>query len=157
MNIDMGPKGALGLEVKIRGTVAFVGGTNHWLEWAHHFIPLAGWREIRWARRLLRELEGFPISTLAGHSVGGTVATAATRIRRDRGQQTSLYTYGAKRPPRGYMANGNHYVAKGDRVPYMNKFRPSLPLIVMDYGELTQVEAHGPSIYYEQMERDGVR
>lgn len=160
MNIDMGWKGPLGTDVTIKNGVVFVHGTNHWLEWLHHVTPFAGIREKRWADQLLRTLSerGVQFHTLAGHSIGGTVVTiAALDLVLFWMGRVKLYTYGAKRPPRGCNATGKHYRIKGDVVPFLPPWRKALPLITLDYGKMGPIEAHGPRSYWEQMEKDGVR
>ena len=161
MKIDMGHKGPLGMDVTIRNGVLYLGGSNHWLEWAHHFTPGAAWRERRWARQVVQLIDNTDvmIHTIAGHSVGGTVACLVS----EEIPSISLITYGAKRPPRGKLpphgriTYGKHYAIKGDIVPSLPPWRKSLPLIELDYGKLNPVEAHGPRSYYEQMEKDGIR
>ena len=161
MKIDMGPVGPLGMDVTITDGVLYLGGSNHWMEWAHHFLPGARRREIRWGQNIADVIENRrEIRIIAGHSVGGTVACIATRITR----KTSLYclpiylcTYGAKRPPRGYRASGRHYRIKGDIVPSLPPWRPALALVELDNDGLSRREAHGPCSYYEQMAKDGVR
>jgi hypothetical protein len=150
----MGFKGALGNDVTINNGVLYLEGTNHWLEWLHHVVPGARWRERRWARQVVQLILNTDamIHTVAGHSVGGTVACIVAEIT-----QLRLFTYGAKRPPRGDYPPGKHYAIKGDIVPNLPPWRPALTLIVLDYGRVGFVEAHGPASYYEQMREDGVR
>lgn len=157
MNIDMGWKGPLGTDLRIRNEIAYIGGTNHWVEWLHHFTPGAAWRERRWAREVVSTLDalGIPIAAVAGHSVGGTVACHVAKAYRNRGQNVRLYTYGAKPP--GYDISGKHYAIKGDPVPALPPWRKRLNVIVLDHGDLTWREAHGPRSYYGVMEGDGVR
>lgn len=152
MKIDMGRKGPLGMDVTIRGGVVYIGGSNHVLEWLHHFLPGARRREIRWGREVADIASKRDAHTIAGHSVGGTVAIIAAHITNAR-----CYTYGAKRPPRGYYTTGKHYRIKGDPVPFLPPWRPALPVITLDYGKLGPVAAHGPASYYEQMREDCVR
>ena len=162
MKIDMGPVGQLGMDVTITDGVLYLAGSNHWMEWAHHFLPGARRREIRWGQNVVDLIENHPqrIHTIAGHSIGGTVACIATTITqqpRSRFPLIYLYTYGAKRPPQGYRASGTHYRIKGDIVPSLPPWRPALGLITLDYVRLSRREAHGPRSYYEQMAKDGVR
>jgi pimeloyl-ACP methyl ester carboxylesterase len=156
MTIDMGFRGPLGNDVRIQDGVLYLHGSNHWLEWLHHFMPGAAWRERRWARQVVDLIRNTPgIHTIAGHSVGGTVACIAANIHGG----LRLYTYGAKRPQqdvyRFYFSK--HYAIKGDIVPHLPPWRKPLPLIVMDYGKMGIAEAHGPASYYPLMEQDGVR
>jgi hypothetical protein len=157
MTIDMGFKGPLGNDVRIQDGVLYLHGSNHWLEWVHHFMLGAAWRERRWARQVVELLQNTPgIHTIAGHSVGGTVACIAAESERIAGRKIALRTYGAKRPPRGIYL-GKHYAIKSDIVPHLPPWRKPLPLIVMDYGKMGFAEAHGPASYYRLMEEDGVR
>ena len=156
MKIDMGHKGPLGMDVRIRNGVLYLGGSNHWLEWLHHVTPGAAWRERRWARKVVQLILNpyTPmVRTVAGHSVGGTVACIVSEIA----STLSLKTYGAKRPPRGDYPPGKHYAIKGDIVPHLPPWRRSLPLVELDYGKMGIVETHGPASYYDQMKKDGVR
>jgi hypothetical protein len=159
LKIDMGFRGSLGNDVTIKNGVLYLKGSNRWLEWVHHFLPGARWRERRWARQVVQlyHYTDAMIHTIAGHSVGGTVAIIAVFYLRNQGRYVSLYTCGAKRPPKKYHTPGRHYAIKGDPVPHLPPWRKALPLIVLDYGKLSWTEAHGPAIYYEQMRADGVR
>jgi len=162
MKIDMGPVGPLGMDVTITNRVLYLGGSNHWLEWVHHFLPGARWREIRWGQNVADLIENHPqrIHTIAGHSIGGTVACIAATITRQTCPHCLpiyLCTYGAKRPPRGYRAPGRHYRIKGDIVPSLPPWRPALDLVELDNDGLSRREAHGPCSYYEQMAKDWVR
>lgn len=159
MKIDMGWPGPIGNDVEIGNGIVYLHGTNHWLEWVHHFIPWAGRREVRWARDLVHTLTfgGFEFHTLSGHSIGGTVATIAARLLAESGISVSLFTYGAKRPPRDYFATGKHYAIRHDIVPKLPPWRDEMPLIVLDYGNISMEEAHKPSTYREQMKLDGIR
>jgi hypothetical protein len=158
MKFDLGHPGPLGMDARIKNGVLYLGGSNHWLEWLHHTLPGAAWRERRWARQVVELIQDHNtpmVHTIAGHSVGGTVACLVSE-KMARISPISLYTYGAKRPPRGTYT-GKHCAVKGDIVPNLPPWRKRLPLIVLDYGKLGIVEAHGPAIYYEQMREDGIR
>jgi len=162
MKIDMGPIGPLGMDVTITNGVLYLGGSNHWLEWAHHFLPGARRREIRWGQDVADLIAlRTDIHTIAAHSLGGTVLCIAyieSIVRGRCGREVpKLYTYGAKRPPRGYRASGKHYRIKGDIVPSLPPWRPALDLVELDNDGLSRREAHGPCSYYEQMAKDWVR
>lgn len=152
MKIDMGRKGPLGPDVRIKNGVLYIEGTNHWLEWVHHFIPGARRREIKWGEQVASLAVRENVRIIAGHSVGGTIAMIAAHIT-----NAKCYTYGAKRPPRGYYASGKHYRIKADIVPFLPPWRPTFPTITLDYGTMGPIKAHGPRSYYEQMGKDGVR
>lgn len=156
MKVDMGWKGPLGNDLQITGARVYLHGTNHWLEAIHHVMPFSSRREIRWAQQLVdwldREGRIGPPLVLSGHSLGGTVAEIATRIIRDRGRYVSLYTYGAKLPPKGYQASGLHYRVKGDPVPDLPPWRPRRKVITLDYGRMTMIEAH--NAYSEIMRQE---
>jgi hypothetical protein len=150
-----------GLDVEVvtqlQDGVLYLYGSNNWLEWVHYFMPFAGFRERRWARQVVELLQNTPgIHTIAGHSVGGTVACIAAESERIAGRKIALRTYGAKRPPRGIYL-GKHYATKGDIVPHLPPWRKPLPVITLDYGKMSWREAHWPLYYYEQMRKDGVR
>jgi len=163
MKFDLGHPGPLGMDARIKNGVLYLGGSNHWLEWLHHTLPGAAWRERRWARQVVELIQDHNtpmVHTVAGHSLGGTVACLAAGPLRGRGWSTAIYTYGAKRPPRGgyrFAYGDKHHAIKGDIVPHLPPWRKSLPLIELDYGHLSWREAHGPAIYYEQMREDGIR
>ena len=159
MKIDIGFGGP---KVKMTGpeNVCYLQGSNTLLEWLHHFTPFSAYRERKWARQVADIVENDVfILKLAGHSLGGTVATMVAGGLIDRLEiYISLYTYGAKRPKSPFgEVRGYHYAVKGDWVPYLPPWRPALNVAVLDYGKLGPIEAHGPEIYYEQMEKDGVR
>jgi len=140
--------------------VCYIEGTNKWIEWAHHFIPGARRREIRWGREVSALIDDHPeIHTIAGHSVGGTVACVVhTRMSMRGGKLLRLFTYGAKRVPSLFhLSGGTHYRIKRDWVPLLPPWRPALPCAVLDYGKISFREAHGPRLYFEQMIKDGVR
>lgn len=161
MKIDMGRKGPLGMDLTIKNGVCYIEGTNHWLEWVHHFLPGARRREIAWGVDVANVCHGVQqmIHTMAGHSIGGTVAIIAAQNMA--GYYTGslrVLTYGAKRPPRPFDGKGGkHYRIKGDIVPLLPPWRPRLNCAVLDYGKLSPREAHGPRSYHEQMRKDGAR
>jgi hypothetical protein len=158
MKFDLGHPGPLGMDARIKNGVLYLGGSNHWLEWLHHTLPGAAWRERRWARQvtsMLQHPDTPMVHTVAGHSLGGTVACLVSE-KMARISPISLYTYGAKRPPCGTYT-GKHCAVKGDIVPHLPPWRPALNLRWLDYGKLGIVEAHGPASYYEQMREDGIR
>lgn len=161
---DLGPKGPLGTDIVVRRhpdyTSVHLQGTNHLLEWIHHFLPFAGLRERTAARRLaafLHTIDDRPI-LLSGHSVGGTVAYLAAR--RFPSNDLRLATFGAKRPPIGTgrppTPLAAHYRILGDIVPLVWPWRPSLPTIDLDYGRLSPIAAHEPRTYRDAMRTAGV-
>jgi hypothetical protein len=163
MKIKIGRSDKRGVNGWIKGNVLYLEGSDHWWDWLHHVLPGVAWRERRWARQvtsMLQHPDTPMVHTVAGHSLGGTVACLAAGPLRGRGWSTAIYTYGAKRPPRGgyrFAYGDKHHAIKGDIVPHLPPWRKSLPLIELDYGHLSWREAHGPAIYYEQMREDGIR
>jgi hypothetical protein len=157
MKVDIGWPGKLGCDLRITNGVMYIYGTDHWLEWIHHFVPGARWRERKWARQVLEAYsKSDGVHTISGHSVGGAVACIVVDMLRGCGSEIRLITYGAKRPP-FRCTYGTHYAIKGDIVPHLPPWRRALKCTVLDYGKMGFIEAHGPRSYYKQMHIDGVR
>ena len=169
--IDLEGDGPRGFDSRYESTqnsaTIFFLGSNHWWDWGHHVWFGAAKREIAAARKTISKLtEDFggelpPSIHVGGHSLGGSVAESmASILVEEMGyseDQVSCYTFGSKRPPRGYQYNRTQRIFHvDDLVPYLPPWRPAIaPDLYIGSGTYRFWNAHKPSEYKEVMKRTG--
>lgn len=165
--IDLWPEGPAGVEAKWRRdgetVYCYIYGSDHVLDWLHHFLPGAKTREIKagnkLAEKLMHILKGASLH-IGGHSLGGSIACiVADLVYSNSGGATKahLFTFGAKRCPWKYIPFGTHYHHRGDMVPFLPPWRPAYKLIQV-FGKWNfPWKAHGPATYYDAMSMHGFR
>lgn len=157
--IDLGPTGPAGIEAKTwdEGLTRFlyIGGSDHWWDWLHHFLPGAKRREVAAARTLVDKVfdENTVQFIVGGHSLGGCIAQIVATHLQNQHKIVFCYTYGGKRPPVGhgyeYSENCRH---RGDIVPYLPPWRYANRRFEVTIGRWTWPWlAHSPKMYYEMM------
>ncbi len=129
-----GPKGIV---VKVYEHHIWIGGSNHWLHWLHHIIPGAKRREIDCGIEIANLAIREAIGDIRGLSIGGCIAQIAATVMLSKVMMIlpSVTTYGTKRAPRGYAFAGLHYRHRGDPVPWLPPWRPSVQCIVIGKWE----------------------
>lgn len=154
MKIDLGRSGPAGIEASFEDGVLFVGGSNHWRDWAHHFLPGARRREIVAATEIMKIIGALPVRIVAGHSMGAAVACIVAAELERIGEDVQLYVYGGKRAPRIGATPTKAYRRRGDIVPWLPPWRPRYDNHV--FGDRTWPgDAHNS--YYGAMRMDGVK
>lgn len=166
--IDLWPEGPAGVEAKWRRdgetVYCYIYGSDHVLDWLHHFLPRAKLREIIAGDVIalkLAEIVKDKDVRIGGHSLGGAIAgvVADTLVN---GQEfdpkhVSLFTFGAKRCPWKCIPFGTHYRHRGDAVPFLPPWRPAYKLMQV-FGKWSfPWKAHGPATYYDAMSMHGFR
>lgn len=160
--IDLFPSGKAGIEAKWRvedGDVyCFIGGSDHWVDWLHHFLPGSEEREIICAAWIETVIRGKGKAYfIGGHSVGGAIASVIGDMLRYEGCEVYTRSFGGKRPIKGTEDVAINYRHRGDIVPFLPPWRPAYKMQPVIERWLPFWKAHGPSTYYEAMEECGFR
>ena len=166
--IDLFPAGKSGFDAKWRidedrrDVIVFIGGSDHWSDWLHHFTPGAKKREIEAAEAIfevIREKVEDAISVfIGGHSVGGVIACCLGEMTQHKAQTpTYVCLFGSKRIWWNPEVDMEHYVRRGDIVPLLPPWRREYRKLIVYGKRLPFWKAHGPSTYYPEMEMLGLR
>jgi hypothetical protein len=158
--IDLWPEGPAGVEARYRiqdgVCYCFISGSDHWLDWVHHFLPRAQIREIDAGWKLAQQLRAVECDrfVIGGHSLGGVIAEICACILYMI-RPVMVYTFGSKR---GYVKFHKcvHYRRKGDIVPFLPPWRPKLKCTV--FGKWMPFwMAHRPKVYENLMKEAGLK
>lgn len=161
--IDLGPDGSSGIEAKFRIAenilYLYVYGSDHKDDWVHHVLPGGVKREADAAEEIadLIQTSDCIHYVITGHSLGGLVAVMVAQILREKAFPVTCYAYGPKRVPKKYHAPCVVYRHRGDIVPFLPPWRPNYENVKKIGKWLPPWMAHGPSTYWNQMEKDGIR
>ena len=161
--IDLWPSGKAGIEARWRvengDLYCFIGGSDHWVDWIHHFLPGSKRRELMCGMRLARALRPKIKESvfIGGHSVGGVVASLVARMFEDEGEEVYAITFGGKRPLEGTEDAVISYRHRGDIVPFFPPWRKRYKHEMRIGKWMPFWKAHGPATYYEAMEIYGFR
>lgn len=161
--LDMFPSGKAGIEARWReddGDIyCFIGGSDHWVDWLHHFLPGSREREIVCGLYLAsffkRKIKN--AMYIGGHSVGGVVASLAGQVLRDEGYDVYTWVFGGKRPLKGTEECAVSFRRRGDIVPFLPPWRPGYKYQNVVGEWMPFWKAHGPGTYYELMGDTGFR
>jgi hypothetical protein len=137
----------------------YIDGSDHWIDWAHHFLPGAQRREIAAAYKLASILikePGAAEFVVGGHSLGGAIATAVTCILDAALLPVTGYAFGGKRPPKRYNADVTCYRHRGDLVPFLPPWRPRYAKVIEIGPRKPFWAAHEPREYFPEMLRAGL-
>lgn len=163
--IDLWPKGLAGTDAKYRVEnrvlYCFVHGSDHVLDWAHHFLPGAAKRERAGADvlygRLMRMIAEFDRVVIGGHSIGAVVAIAVSDMLEKRKIPVLCYSFGGKRPLDKPGDLVQCYRRAGDIVPFLPPWRPKYREIWV-FGKWTPFFlAHNPTNYDELRRNVGLK
>jgi len=161
--IDLFPSGHAGIEAKWLyeegDLVCFVGGSDHWVDWLHHFLPGSAQREAVCGLLLAATLRPMIKEAvfIGGHSLGGSVASLVGQIFEDEGEEVYTFAFGGKRPLKGCEKVAINYRHRGDFVPFLPFWRKRYRHEMKIGKWMPFWKAHGPSTYYEAMETYGFK
>jgi len=170
--IDLGPDGPAGVEARVKSiphpvrrgghrlTLIWFRGSNHRRDWFHHILPGARRREIQAAREVFNRLNAGAneLFIVGGHSLGGALASILSTMLEAEGERVLCYSYGGKRPPRGYMTGASlcPYRRRGDVVPFLAFWRPAWPAVVKIGEWRAPWNAHPRGGYRRYIEEAGL-
>ena len=129
IDIDIWPKGRSGFDARYRidcdDLYCYCKGTDHLIDWLHHFAPWAGRRERQGAEMILKRLkphiDGRHV-IIGGYSLGGAVAAELARII----PGSVLFIAGSKRPRKRIRGNCKALKVRGDIVTALPPWRPRI-------------------------------
>lgn len=134
--IDLWPEGKAGIEARYKWVPGktlhvYIPGTNHILDWIHHFMPGQVERENDAAWLLYRRLNPYITHekvTILGHSLGAAVACALWNLMYK--SDSILVICGGKRywkslPRASILAFIHIFRHKGDIIPFLPPWRPA--------------------------------
>ncbi len=160
--IDLFPKGPAGVEARWRerdGIVyCYIQGSDHWIDWFHHFLPFAKAREIGAGKIIANQLRKHGTRfVIGGHSLGGAIAVVVGYLLRSSNIEVSVFAYGGKRAPCSTSWLDVAVVKSGDIVPCLPPWRPKYKNIFYIPGWVPFWKAHAPKMYYDIQRSHGLR
>jgi hypothetical protein len=156
---QLGPPGPAGVNGRMREdettdtAYIYIDGSDHAVDWWHHFLPFARRRERAAAREILDIMPRRSRYVVGGHSVGGAIAADLAREIAAMGLAVKCYVFGPKRTSRDSVRHVTAaYRQRGDLVPYLPPWRKGYRLTTFGHW-MPVIAAHEPREYFVVMAR----